>query len=147
MQLEDLQKTIGKEIKKLRCMNDWTQEQIAEKLNISRNAYGDIERGGCDINLSRLTQIGELFGVEPNYFFDADERNIFNLTGTQNAQSNKNQCNHWHVHAAEENNLQHELEKAQLVLDQKDKENALLQREIAHLQKIINLMEAGNIGA
>lgn len=43
--------------------------RIAEKLNISRNAYGDIERGGCDTNLSRLTQIGELFGVEPNYFF------------------------------------------------------------------------------
>jgi transcriptional regulator with XRE-family HTH domain len=140
MQLQELQKKIGKEIKKLRCMNDWTQEEVAEKLDICRNAYGDMERGETDINLSRLMQVSELFGIELSYFFDASERNVINLTGIQNAHSKKRQYNHCHVHTTEENNLQHELEKAQLLLQEREKEIEYLKKENKLQQEMLALI-------
>jgi transcriptional regulator with XRE-family HTH domain len=56
MQLHELQLKIGKEIKKLRTMNEMTQEEVAEGLHLDRNAYGEIERGKTDIHLSRLAK-------------------------------------------------------------------------------------------
>jgi transcriptional regulator with XRE-family HTH domain len=34
---------------------------VAEKLDMSVNGYGDIERGETDVNLSRLEQLADLF--------------------------------------------------------------------------------------
>lgn len=137
MHVEELQKKIGKEIKKLRCLHEWTQEQVAEQLNIGRNAYGEIERGETDINLSRLAQISELFKIDLGTLLGISETGVQYLQHYANLQKNYNTC---HIHHSE--TLQQvELEKMHLLVAQKDKEIELLQREIAHLQKIIALME------
>ena len=64
MHVDEVQRKIGKEIKKLRCLNEWTQEQMAERLSMGRNAYGELERGETDIHLSRLSQICEVFQID-----------------------------------------------------------------------------------
>jgi hypothetical protein len=62
------------------------------------------------------------------------------MSGTQN-DHNKNVCHEYHVHSAEEKNLQHELEKQQFQLEMKDKELAMKDRENDNLREIIALLK------
>ena len=52
-------------IKLLRVSKNLTQEQVAAALQISIPAYSKIETGITDINLSRLKQLAEFYGVTP----------------------------------------------------------------------------------
>lgn len=54
-------KTLGEKIKALRLSKGWTQEDMAEKLEISLPTYSKIEREVTDISLSRINQIAKLF--------------------------------------------------------------------------------------
>jgi transcriptional regulator with XRE-family HTH domain len=45
---------IGTNIKKLREYRNFTQEHIAEKLDISQNAYSKIERGETSPTFERI---------------------------------------------------------------------------------------------
>lgn len=62
-------------IRELREQNDWTQEQMAEKLGITKNGYAKIERGESIPNLERLSEIATLFGVEVTELLD--NKNLF----------------------------------------------------------------------
>jgi XRE family transcriptional regulator, regulator of sulfur utilization len=42
-----------------------SQENMADLLNLSTTAYGDIERGKTDLTVSRLLQIADLLEVSP----------------------------------------------------------------------------------
>ena len=133
MQLHELQIKIGKEIKKLRTVNDMTQEQAAEGLHLDRNAYGEIERGKTDIHLSRLVQIANFFKVEIEDLVGSNNRTVFYVNGgTSNTQSNL--YNDYRGVSPEVFALQHELEKAQLQIEH-------LGKELINQQKIIQLLE------
>lgn len=54
---------IGKNIRKLRQKNGWSQGEVAKRLKISIPAFSKIETGITDINISRLEQIAKLFEV------------------------------------------------------------------------------------
>lgn len=54
---------IGKRIKTLRQQKGWSQSDIAKLLNISVPAFSKIESDITDVNISRLNQIAETFGV------------------------------------------------------------------------------------
>ena len=136
MELQELQKKIGNEIKKLRLMNNWTQEEVAEKLHICRKAYGEIERGETDIHLSRLFQVANFFGLDVNYFVDGQEKAVFYTTASYDTH-NKNRCSEYHIHSSEEQAL----EKAQLTIEFNKKEISLLKQKVEDLQKIIGLLE------
>jgi transcriptional regulator with XRE-family HTH domain len=131
MQTEELQKKIGGEIKKLRLVNEWTQEQVAEQLYICRDAYGDIERGKTDICLSRLAQIATFFGVDVTFLFGSSPCTTNYTQSNNRIRSHYNQCQ---VHSVEEK-LQHELEKAQLTIEH-------LSQKVEDKQKIIDVLEA-----
>ncbi|MVM28743.1 helix-turn-helix domain-containing protein [Spirosoma sp. HMF4905] len=48
-----------------RLQRGLSQENMADLLNLSTTAYGDIERGKTDLTLSRLTQIATVLEVSP----------------------------------------------------------------------------------
>lgn len=56
--------SVGKRIKALRQQKEWLQGDVANMLNISIPAYSKIESDITDINISRLKQIADIFGVE-----------------------------------------------------------------------------------
>lgn len=56
-------KTLSEKLRVLRQGKGWSQEDIAHELGISLPAYSKIERGITNISLSRLNQIGSLFGL------------------------------------------------------------------------------------
>lgn len=68
--------TIGKNIRKLRQGNGWSQGDVAQRLNISIPAFSKIETGITDINISRLNQIAELFEVSTISIIAKDDEYI-----------------------------------------------------------------------
>ena len=51
-------------IRLMRELKQWSQETVAEKLNLSANGYAKIERGETKLNLPRLEQIATIFHVD-----------------------------------------------------------------------------------
>ena len=52
---------IHDKIRVMREINQWTQEEMAEKLEMSSNGYAKIERGQSSINVDKLKQIAQIF--------------------------------------------------------------------------------------
>ena len=48
-------------IRVMREINQWSQEEMAEKLAMSANGYAKIERGQTNINIEKLKQIAQIF--------------------------------------------------------------------------------------
>lgn len=67
---------INEKIRKLRESNSWSQEQMAEKLNMSLNGYAKIERGESKIYLEKLEQIAQVFDIDVVELMQSDGRNI-----------------------------------------------------------------------
>ncbi|MDO4451010.1 MAG: helix-turn-helix domain-containing protein [Moraxella sp.] len=114
-------------IRELREQNNWTQEQVAEKLGITRNGYAKIERGESMPNLERLNDIATLFGVEVAELLDNKNficQIIDNNSNTINYNSNQN--------------LIAEIEKLQLSLCHKDELLAQKDKEIELLRKLLD---------
>lgn len=54
---------LGSRIKELRVANDLTQEQIADKIGVSRQKYARIENGDNNITLEILSKIASVLNV------------------------------------------------------------------------------------
>ena len=113
------------------------KRDLAEKLQMSINGYGDLERGNRDIKLSKLEQISDLLDIDLSSLFSS-EKSVFNLSMGNSQQHNNNGCT---ITSAEIETLElrHALEKQQLLNSEKDKEIALLKRiiELTESKKII----------
>lgn len=55
-----------------RKKNGWTQEELAEKLNVSRQAISKWESAGAVPDLQRIIRMSELFGVSTDYLLKDD---------------------------------------------------------------------------
>lgn len=60
---------IRKEIKAYRKLLKITQVEMAEKLNVSQNAYSKVELGYTEITITRLKEISDIFDVNIKYWF------------------------------------------------------------------------------
>ena len=68
----------------MRQFKGWSQEEIAEKLDMSLKGYANIEHGETDIKISKLEQIAKTFGMTLLDIISLNEKNVFNLAETQN---------------------------------------------------------------
>lgn len=127
---------IYEKLKVMRMLKGWSQEKLAEKLGYSLNAYARIERGETDINLRKLERIIKTMGVDLQQLLGLDERNVFNLAENCNS-PNLAQCNI----LLTETQRAHELEKARLLLQERDKEINYLKEENKQLKEFIELLK------
>lgn len=68
--------TIGTKIRRLRQEKGYSQDNMADILGISLNAFGKIERDETDISHSRLEQIAKAFDKTPAEFEAFGESNV-----------------------------------------------------------------------
>lgn len=54
----------GEAIRRLRDQNEWSQQRVAEKLDICPTQYSNIERMDCNTSVETLQAIADLFGVD-----------------------------------------------------------------------------------
>jgi transcriptional regulator with XRE-family HTH domain len=76
---------VGEKIKKLRELKNYTQQYMADQLELSLSGYGKIERDETDISISRLEKIADVLGVDISTVLNFDERHIFNFNNNQTA--------------------------------------------------------------
>ena len=132
--------SIHKKIKQARNVKGWTQEEIAEKLNITANAYGAIERGESHPTIPKLQKLCEVFEIELSELLESEETQLVNI-------AYKNSGKHHHYRysitacSPEYLELQTELEKQRLTIEFQAKEIENLKVQIEQLQKINSLLE------
>ncbi len=56
-------KTLGDKIRYFRNLKGWSQDDMADKLDISLPAYSKIERNITDVSYKRMNQIAGVFGI------------------------------------------------------------------------------------
>jgi len=126
--------SVHEKIRLIRQAKGWTQEYLAEKLGMSINGYGDLERGDSDIKLSKLEKIAELLGVELTELCCSSEKGFVNLSTGRSKQNNKNYCS-ISSSIIESSELAHKLEKSEQLNEQQSKEIELLKEVIALMKK------------
>jgi transcriptional regulator with XRE-family HTH domain len=124
--------SVNEKIRLVREAKGLTQEQVAEKLEISRNSYGDIERGDSDVKLSKLEKIAELFELQLSELVDLSAKGTVNVDFSNQRNTKSQPQNHVYVGSQTA-----ELKEQKLLNESKDK-------EIALLKEIIELLKAKN---
>ena len=66
---KDILKTIGQRVRFLRKSKNFSQEELAEKIEMSRNALGSIERGETNVPLLTLNKIYKALGKDLSTLF------------------------------------------------------------------------------
>lgn len=125
---------IHEKLKRIRLCKNWSQEEMAEKLGYSVNGYAKIERGETAIKAEKLNEIAEILGVELQQLLNLNDKNIFNIIDVS---SNSPQNNIYLT----ETQCVHELEKAHLLLRERDKEIGYLKQEIEHIKELLALLK------
>ncbi|SUO97325.1 helix-turn-helix domain-containing protein [Suttonella ornithocola] len=124
----------NEKIKNLRELNDWSQEKMAEKMQMSKNGYARLERGESKMSLERLAQIADIFGLDIIELLTKDyERAIFLVNGQSTAEGN---INYYSNNELELFSLQSEIEKLKLIITHKNELLAQKDKEIELLKKM-----------
>ena len=76
---------IGDKIKKLRELKNYTQQYMAEEMDLSLSGYGKIERNETDISISRLEKIAKILNTDVSSILNFDDKHIFNITDNKQA--------------------------------------------------------------
>lgn len=108
-------------IRFLRELNQWSQEEMAEKLAMSTGGYAKIERGESSINLNRLEQIADLFHLNVLEFIQFGTQGFF----FQINDNHNNNNNNTDISFFSSKNEQSEIEKLKNMLQHKDELIAL----------------------
>lgn len=56
----------------LRIGQNWSQDQIAEKIGITQAAYAKLESGKTRLTVNRAQQLADIYEIEPKSFFSTD---------------------------------------------------------------------------
>jgi len=109
-----------------------TQEQMAEKLDITPVAYSNIERGKSGILMERLEEIAKAIGVNSLELQSLGEKNVIVLYGDNSNSPNSFNSFLQNVNFPDKNNF---------IIEQKDKELELLKQQNADLREMISLLK------
>ncbi len=65
--------SIGTKLKMLRAQYDYTQEDIAKKLEITQQTYSKYEQNG-NLSAKDITRICELYGISSDYLLGIEKK-------------------------------------------------------------------------
>lgn len=129
-------------MKMLRELNGLTQDEMAEKLEMTTNGYTQIERNIGNPNLPKIEKIAAIFNMTTLEFLDFCENGATFYISTDNQQTSDNYGKNYYIFGKNGHEiLLAELEKAELSIKHKDELLAQKDNEIAALKEIIALMK------
>jgi transcriptional regulator with XRE-family HTH domain len=68
-----IDKSLGGRLRDKRISTGWSQEQLAEKLQVDPKDISAYEKGVKRITADRLLRLSKILGVRPVYFFGFDD--------------------------------------------------------------------------
>ena len=119
-------------IRQLREKNDWSQEDMAERVGLSKNGYAKIERGETNLNLERLEQIANLFDLSVIDLIEMSDKSVVCMI----TDSINNSNNHYNGSET----MAFENKKLKLIISHKDEIIHQKEREITALNKLIDTL-------
>lgn len=136
--------TLNNKVRKLREASGLSQEEMAEKMNVSKNSYGRLERGETTFTERKLEQISTIFQIDDWAKIKScpEDKILFLLsqnTTVENGNLEQGDITNNHYYGKE--SLQNEIEKLQLQLTHKDEIIAQKDKEIARLERFLNVLE------
>jgi transcriptional regulator with XRE-family HTH domain len=111
--------SVGSKIKKIRELRNYTQEYMADRLQMSQSGYSKIETDEVDVNFQKLEQIATILEIKVLDLVGFDEKMVIN-----NYSSNQGYIIHTQVSTNE-----------QKLYEDKIK---LLEEKIAYLQETVS---------
>lgn len=132
--------SVNNKIRALRELNNWSQEDMAERLNMSKSSYSRLERDERKLDLVKLEKLAAIFKIDIGELIASDDKELVLLIGTNNSNNPDYGAN---------GQIKIELEKLKLGLEhsrellahkdlllaQKDREISALRQLVAQLQK------------
>jgi transcriptional regulator with XRE-family HTH domain len=123
---------VHEKIRLIREAKHWSQEEMAEKLNMSLNGYAKIERGETKAYNPHLEQIAEVLEMDLVELMPVNDKHICVISGD-------NTNNGHNVVIGSPIELAFEVQKLQLMNAHKDETIAHLKQDIARLTEILEL--------
>ena len=130
--------SVNEKIRTIRETRNWSQEDMAEKMNMYKNGYAKIERGETKLNLHKLEQIANIFNIDVLELIKNDDKNVLFFMNDHNTNyygSNENltsEIDRLKLTISHKDEL---LKQRDLVIEQKDS-------EISALKEIISLLKS-----
>lgn len=72
---------ISEKIKTLRESHNWTQSELARRLNITRNGVNSWEQGLSTPSLSSIIELSKVFSVSTDYLLGLSDLDHINVSG------------------------------------------------------------------
>ena len=73
--MSDFRVDMGNRMKEKRKQLHYTQEYMAEKLNVSLKHYGGVERGNAGLSLENMIEVSDILGVSLDYLVKGTNEN------------------------------------------------------------------------
>ncbi len=129
---------LADKIKFMRQLKNLSQEDIAQRLEMSVQGYAKIEQGKTDISYSRLKQISQVLEIDELELLSFGEKNVFYFAGNNNQQIGTGTVYNYQTDKIDNiERLQIELEKAKTLLFEQSK-------EISHLKLTVEKLVEEN---
>lgn len=139
---------LNNKIKTIREIKQWSQEDMAEKMNMSLNGYARLERGETKLSLEKLQQIAQIFNMDIIELMQTANKGVYFMLNDSADNNNVtyysgNEAPHFEIEKLkliiqnQENLIKH---KEELIIS---KNNLLAQKdnEIESLKEIISLLK------
>lgn len=124
----------NEKLRQLREMQNWTQEEMAEKMQMSASGYAKLERGDNNLNIERLEQIAQIFNIDIADL-TSKERGMVFVVGCD--YGNNNSISHYGT----TDSLIQELETLKLVLTHKDEIIYKLNEQVSDLRALVEALK------
>lgn len=128
---------VNEKIRLVRETKNWSQDDMADKLNMSTNGYAKIERGETRLNLPKMEQIAQIFGMDLIELLSISGKGVVYVFGDNSTNTGSHSSNYYG--ASQE--LTTELEKLKLALLHKDELLTQQAREIETLQSLVTALK------
>lgn len=125
---------VNEKIRVMREVKQWSQEEMAERMNMSTTGYSKIERGETKLNLHKLEQIAAIFNIDVLELMDTGNKGVVFLMN-ENGDHSANYYGNDEKIAVEIEKLKLQLTHSQEIIQQKND-------EISALKEIISLLKA-----
>lgn len=134
---------ITEKIRTVRETKEWSQEDMANKLNMSLSGYAKVERGDTRLNLPKLQKIADLFDMDLIELLSVNSKGDVYLAN-DNFQVYNYQLNNNYGETTQ--TLIHKIEKLEQALTHKDElliqKDKLIAQKDAELSALKKLLEA-----
>lgn len=128
--------SLNSKIRELREISNWSQEDMAEKLDISTSSYARIERGESKLDWDKLQKIAAIFQLDVIQLIEAESHGLIvqQTIGIRNVDT-KNIC------GERNENLVSEIEKLKLTVEYQQKIINQQASELETLKSLVRLLQ------